>query len=154
MPWQWQNSYNGALGGTRTRRTWFLRPVRMPFRHQGIWWLWLVSIQPPRLMRAVRIHLRHTTDVLGCLMGIEPTHIGITTRGLTTWRQTPYLFANTLSFQGPACITSSTRCNCILTVSRHTARPEHVSQTHWQHVVYLTLAHIHHRIDLFCISKR
>ena len=23
-------------------------------------------------------------------MGIEPTHIGITTRGLTTWRQTPY----------------------------------------------------------------
>ncbi len=23
-------------------------------------------------------------------MGIEPTHIGITTRGLTTWLQTPY----------------------------------------------------------------
>ena len=54
-------SHLGALGGTRTHRTWFLRPVRMPFRHQGMWWLWLVSIQPPRLMRAVRIHLRHTT---------------------------------------------------------------------------------------------
>ena len=23
-------------------------------------------------------------------MGIEPTHVGITTRGLTTWLQTPY----------------------------------------------------------------
>ena len=72
MPWQWQNSCNGALGGTRTHRTWFLRPVRMPFRHQGMWWLWLVSIQPPRLMRAVRIHLRHTTEKLGCLTGIDP----------------------------------------------------------------------------------
>ena len=30
-------------------------------------------------------------------MGIEPTHIGITIRGLTTWRQTPY--RNTLDLQ-------------------------------------------------------
>ena len=25
----------GALGETRTPRTWFLRPVRIPFRHRG-----------------------------------------------------------------------------------------------------------------------
>ena len=30
-------------------------------------------------------------------MGIEPTHVGITTRGLTTWLQTPY--KNTLDLQ-------------------------------------------------------
>ena len=115
--------------GLEPAKTWLLRPVAVPIciSHRGIWWLWLVSIQPPRLMRAVRIHLRHTTDVLGCLMGIEPTHIGITTRGLTTWRQTPYLFANTLSFQGLACITFSTRCDRVLTISRQSARPEHVS---------------------------
>ena len=78
----------------------FLRLAWLPLHHRGsLWWLWLVSIQPPRLMRAVRIHLRHTTERLGCLMGIEPTHIGITIRGLTTWRQTPY--RNTLSTTDP-----------------------------------------------------
>jgi hypothetical protein len=44
MRWKWQNSYNGALGGTRTHRTWFLRPVRMPFRHQGM--VVMVGIDP------------------------------------------------------------------------------------------------------------
>ena len=39
-------------------------------------------------MKEVLYQLSYIT--LGCLMGIEPTHIGITTRGLTTWRQTPY----------------------------------------------------------------
>ena len=53
--------------GLEPAKTWLLRPVAVPIciSHRGIWWLWLVSIQPPRLMRAVRIHLRHTTEIWG-----------------------------------------------------------------------------------------
>ena len=73
-----QTNY-GALGGTRTRRTWFLKPVPIPIRLPGqiSWWLWLVSIQPPRLMRAVRIRLRHTTNKYSCETLSKPNTTGL-----------------------------------------------------------------------------
>ena len=60
--------------------------------HYGytIWWLWLVSIQPPRLMRAVRIHLRHTTERLGYPTGIDPVLPLSQSRVQATTLRTPY----------------------------------------------------------------
>ena len=60
-----QTNY-GALGGTRTRKNLASKTSSCANLHKSpgqiSWWLWLVSIQPPRLMRAVRIRLRHTTN--------------------------------------------------------------------------------------------
>jgi hypothetical protein len=59
---------HGAPGGIRTHRFQLLRLADIPILVPGqiSWWSWLVSIQPPRLMRAVRIHLRHMTNKYLC----------------------------------------------------------------------------------------
>ena len=89
------HSHVGALGETRTLRTWFLRPVRIPnsvTRAKLSWWMRVESNYHFTPYEGGALPLCYSS--LGCLMGFEPTHIGITIRGLnhlttsTIWKHT------------------------------------------------------------------
>jgi hypothetical protein len=72
---------HGALGGIRTRKNLASKTSSCANLHKSpgqiSWWLWLVSIQPPRLMRAVRIRLRHTTNKYSCETLSKPNTTGL-----------------------------------------------------------------------------